>query len=485
MPQTLTIRVTISKQGNIMDTKSSLSLAELKVGIFVLVTLALLGIAIFTIGTQVGLFEDTFFAKTYLNNVSGLKPGDIVLLAGVEVGNVISVQISESGKLPTTQTNQTLFVQIEDLTQQLEKLQLRITSNEKKFISLTNQYQENSKLKSKKSNQISDLKPQLKNAKTLLQQQKNQLKELEQRIGTAQSNLQTIVVFMEIQSRHRHWIKEDSDISLGSIGLLGDKYIEISLGRSKLPPLVVQDQIDDFIGTKTQEVIVITGTTQPGFEELITGADDVLTNVGFLSNKLGDILNRLSEGEGTVGKFMTDNAFYNNLNQTVVSAKNTVENTSVLLQNIQKGQGTMGRLIQSQDLYDKINLSSNRLEKLLTQIEQAEGTLGKLIKDPSLYDTSNKVANNIKSITDRINLGEGTLGKLSVDDQLYVKLGSSLDKFFNLVEKLEQGQGTLGKLAQDEKLYETMNQASSEMVKLLYDFRQDPKKFLTVKFEIF
>ena len=45
-----------------MDTKPSLSLAEFKVGIFVLVTLALLGIAIFTIGTQVGLFEDTFFA---------------------------------------------------------------------------------------------------------------------------------------------------------------------------------------------------------------------------------------------------------------------------------------------------------------------------------------------------------------------------------------------------------------------------------------
>ena len=84
-----------------------------------------------------------------------------------------------------------------------------------------------------------------------------------------------------------------------------------------------------------------------------------------------------------------------------------------------------------------------------------------------------------------MNLGEGTLGKLSVDDQLYVKLSSSLDKFFNLVENLEQGHGTLGKLAKDEKLYENMNQVSSEMVKLLYDFRQDPKKFLTVKFEIF
>lgn len=463
-----------------MDTKPSLSFAEFKVGIFVLVTLALLGVAIFTIGTQVGLFEDTFFAKTYLNNVSGLKPGDIVLLAGVEVGNVISVQISKSGKLPSTQTNQDLFSQIDDFTQQLKQLQLRITANEKKVILLTSQYKE-----SAKSNKSSSLQRQLNNLETLLQRQKNQLQELEQRIEQSRGNLQTIEVFMEIQSEHRDWIKEDSDISLGSIGLLGDKYIEISLGRSTNTPPVVQDQIDSLIGTQTQEVVVITGTTQPGFEELITGADDVLTNVEFLSNKLGDILNRLSEGQGTVGKFMTDTSFYDNLNQTVIGAKETVDNTSTLLKNIQEGQGTIGRLIQSQEIYEKISLTSNRLEKVLTLIEQAEGTLGKLIKDPSLYNTSKQVATNIENITGRMNSGEGTLGKLSVDDQLYVKLSSSLDKFFNLVETLERGQGTLGKLAKDEKLYENMNQVSSEMVKLLYDFRQDPKKFLTVKFEIF
>jgi len=468
-----------------MDAKSSLSLAEFKVGIFVLVTLALLGIAIFTIGTQVGLFEDTFFAKTYLNNVSGLKPGDIVLLAGVEVGNVISVQIAKSGKLPSTQTNLDLFNQIKDFTQQLEQLQLKITSNEKKFILLTSQYKESSKQESKKSNQSLSLQRQLNNLETLLQRQKNQFQELEQNIEQSRGNLQTIEVFMEIQSEHRDWIKEDSDISLGSIGLLGDKYIEISLGRGANTPPVVQDEIDALIGTQTQEVVVITGTTQPGFEELITGADDVLTNVEFLSNKLGDILNRLSEGQGTVGKFMTDTSFYDNLNQTVIGAKKTVDNTSTLLKNIREGQGTIGRLIQSQELYEKINLTSNRLEKVLTRIEQAEGTLGKLIQDPSLYNTSKQVATNIENITGRMNLGEGTLGKLSVDDQLYVKLSSSLDKFFNLVENLEQGHGTLGKLAKDEKLYENMNQVSSEMVKLLYDFRQDPKKFLTVKFEIF
>jgi ABC-type transporter Mla subunit MlaD len=102
-----------------MNPKGKPSLSELKVGVFVLITCVILGTAIFTIGTQVGLLEDTFYARTYLNNVSGLKPGDIVLLAGVEVGNVTDVQISPADEVPPTQSNQILITRIELWAQQV------------------------------------------------------------------------------------------------------------------------------------------------------------------------------------------------------------------------------------------------------------------------------------------------------------------------------------------------------------------------------
>ena len=107
-----------------MDSKGRPRLAELKVGIFVLTTCVILGVAIFTIGTQVGLLEDTFYARTYLNNVSGLKPGDIVLLAGVEVGNVVDVQISGAGEVPSTQANQLVLRQIELRAEQVVELEV-------------------------------------------------------------------------------------------------------------------------------------------------------------------------------------------------------------------------------------------------------------------------------------------------------------------------------------------------------------------------
>jgi phospholipid/cholesterol/gamma-HCH transport system substrate-binding protein len=468
-----------------MDAKSQLSLSEIKVGIFVLVILAILGLAIFTIGTQVGLLEETFFAKTYLNNVSGLKAGDIALLAGVEVGNVIDVRISEAGQLPSTQSNQQLLAEIADFNQQLDELQQQISENEQRLPVITAEYAQAREQYGETSHQARLLKREVDNLERLLEQQSGRLEDLEEDIRTARANLQNIEVVMEIKSQYRDWIKEDSDISLGNIGLLGDKYIEIALGRSPESAPTSEDQIDTWLGRKTEEMVVITGTTQPGFEELITGADDVLSNVGVLSDKLGDILTGLSEGEGTVGQFITDTSFYDNLNQTVIGAKQTVDETSTLIHDLRQGKGTVGRLIQDEEVYDKINQATSRLEQLLARIEQGDGTLGKLIEDPSIYEKSDRLVANIESITHRMDAGEGTLGKLSTDDQLYLNLRRSLDQFSAFIEDVEKGTGTLGRLAKDEQLYQNLNHVSSEVVKLIYDFRQNPKKFLTIKLELF
>src|SRR2546430_10842548 len=47
------------------------------------------------------------------------------------------------------------------------------------------------------------------------------------------------------------------------------------------------------------------------------------------------------------------------------------------------------------------------------------------------------------------------------------------------------GEGTLGKLITDEQRHNNVNNLPSEGVKLIYDFRQNPKKYLTIKFQLF
>ena len=468
-----------------MKARGKLSLAELKVGIFVLLTCFILGVAIFTIGTQVGLLEETFYARTYLNNVSGLKPGDIVLLAGVEVGNVIDVRISGVDDIPATESNQRTLSQVAELNQRAEELQEEISTQEVNLLRLRGEHDQAVEQYGEEARQVRALQAEVEELEDQLRNQRADLGQTQQGIEQAHANLQNIVVSTLIRSEYRDWIKRDSHISLGSIGLLGDKYIEISLGRGTEPPLVLAEEAEGWLGSYTREVVLITGTTQVGFQELITGADDVLANLALLSEKVNDILSPLSEGEGSLGEFISDTSFYENLSQALLKASRTVDQATQLIQEFRAGEGTVARLVQEREVYDKINEATGHLQKVLAQIDRGEGSLGKFVNDPSVYDKSERMVTNLERITRRMDAGDGTLGKLSTEDRLYENLDQSLERIAAFVNDIQEGKGTLGRLAKDEQLYQNLNQVSSEVVKLLYDFRQNPKEFLTIKLELF
>ncbi len=91
-----------------------------------------------------------------------------------------------------------------------------------------------------------------------------------------------------------------------------------------------------------------------------------------------------------------------------------------------------------------------------------------------------------------INAGRGTFGKLLKDEQIYndariaiAKVNTTAERIDSLVAAAQRGEGTVGKLLTDDTLYSNVNQLSSEGVKMIYDFRQNPKKYLTIKFELF
>ena len=80
----------------------------------------------------------------------------------------------------------------------------------------------------------------------------------------------------------------------------------------------------------------------------------------------------------------------------------------------------------------------------------------------------------------------GRLGKLIKDEQIYndaraaiARFNTTAERIDNMVAAAQRGEGTVGKLLTDEALYSNVNQLSSEGVKLMYDFRQNPRKYLT------
>ncbi|MGB8993186.1 MAG: MlaD family protein [Desulfobaccales bacterium] len=75
---------------------------ETVVGIFVVASLAALLVMVLIVARQEGLFQEYIEYRAIFKNVSGLKPGSEVHLAGVTVGNVMNTVINPDGNIVVT-----------------------------------------------------------------------------------------------------------------------------------------------------------------------------------------------------------------------------------------------------------------------------------------------------------------------------------------------------------------------------------------------
>src|ERR1700690_1634684 len=74
---------------------------ETKVGLFVFVALVLVAAALIQFSKGTSLFRGTYELRLHASNVGGLKQRAGVLLAGVQVGTVSTIQLADDGKSVT------------------------------------------------------------------------------------------------------------------------------------------------------------------------------------------------------------------------------------------------------------------------------------------------------------------------------------------------------------------------------------------------
>lgn len=266
-------------------------------------------------------------------------------------------------------------------------------------------------------------------------------------------------------------IRGDSRAVLAQQGFLGDRVIDIIPGTSAQPAL----------GDGAE----IPSADQAGLAQVFAGANDILVQFNTVGKQLQELMDSINRGEGTVGKFLHDDTVYVNINRTVLDAQG-------LIRRIEKGDGTIGKLINDPALYNDIRATTTELQAIAKELQAGKGSAGKFLKDDEVYNKLNDTiakANTTVEKLDRIvadiEAGRGTVGKLIKDETLHNEIRASLASVRNVTEGLERGEGTAGKLLKDDKLYTSLNELSSEMVKMLYDFRQNPKKYLSIKVSLF
>ncbi len=282
-----------------------------------------------------------------------------------------------------------------------------------------------------------------------------------------------VVIKMSVTPRKMlEQIPADSIAGVDASNLLGDKFINIQKGKS---------------ATAIQDGGTLKSLAAQDIPELMSRAGDMLGSFETILNRFDLLLADIEAGKGNVGKFIKDEALYDDLAKSAKELK-------TLVADVNNGTGSVSKLLHDNgELYKNIQSPINRIDSMLADIQKGEGTAGKILKDPALYNDAQKTIADInrminvdlKKIVDDLNAGKGTAGKLLKDEELYRRMNQLVASLNSSIDKLNSGQGTLGQLMVNAQLYESLNGLTREAQDLIKAIHANPKKFLRIKLGLF
>lgn len=247
---------------------------------------------------------------------------------------------------------------------------------------------------------------------------------------------QHLTLRISLSEEVREQIRADSRAVVRMQGFLGDKFLDISPGTAGSPVLVPGD-------TLQSEAPI-------DLDAVLTRAAGMLDEVEPLVANLQAITTSIANGEGAVGRLLTDDA-----------------------------------------LYERMVLTTTELARTLHVVNTSEGTVGRLLRDPTLYNRLSSALAGLDSLTLSLTDERGTLGRLVRSDSLYNALTGSatradslLAQFEILARQMHQGDGTIGRMVNDPELYDQLLRAVVDLQTLLMDVREHPDRY-TPRVDIF
>jgi phospholipid/cholesterol/gamma-HCH transport system substrate-binding protein len=266
-----------------------------------------------------------------------------------------------------------------------------------------------------------------------------------------------VKVTVRIRSDVKDRITSNSILSVGSLGVLGEKMVEIDAG----PPG----------GTPLDDGDLLAGEAGDPIKGILTDASATLKNVR-------DLISGVERGEGSLGKILKGDEFHDKLSEFVDKAQ-------ALFSRLQTQEGTLGKLINDPELYLNLQGLTAGLRDIAVKIRDGEGGLGRLVNDEKTGQSISNMIQKLDMVASRIADGEGSIGALVEERDFYDKINSMSGNLDSITARMDRGEGTAGRLLYDRELYDNLNQTASELKELIQLIKADPKKYLRIKVSLF
>jgi phospholipid/cholesterol/gamma-HCH transport system substrate-binding protein len=229
-------------------------------------------------------------------------------------------------------------------------------------------------------------------------------------------------VVARVDESVRAQIREDSEARLRTMGLLGDKVLDISPGTPRFAVLDPGDTIR--VGQSLD------------YEAVLAKAAGAVDDVVGLTRDLRVVTSGLAAGKGTVGQLLTNRA-----------------------------------------MYDQLTSALGRANALFASFQNPNGTFGRMLNDPALYVNLTSTVATLDSTLRVVSSDQGSIGRLMRDTTLYSNLVGIAQGADSLMSMLADANGTLGQLMTDQTLYDQLNRLVTDLSAVLADVRRDPRRY--------
>jgi len=270
---------------------------------------------------------------------------------------------------------------------------------------------------------------------------------------------QDLTIVFDIERRYQHLLKADSKVEIKTIGLLGDKYLEVTAGSPDQPDLPPDSEIPAIRSAELDKILASSG--------------DLVENVLAISKSLRNILGRTEKGEGFLGEITSPGAEGKALSR---SLRETIESANLVLKEIREGKGLAGRLLRDEGLADEVDREIRSavasVNRIALSVEKGtatgQGIVPALLSDPegkrkffAMVDSVKSTADALAAFSKDLAEGKGTVSRLVRDEEFSREFLGDLKKLAahlaNVAAKLDSTDGTAGKLIADPSVYEAMN----------------------------
>lgn len=153
-----------------------------------------------------------------------------------------------------------------------------------------------------------------------------------------------LVVRMSIDKKYQVQVRGDSVAAIVTQGVLGDKYVELTIGSQEFQPL--------------EDGATINSAAEG---DIWSRGKELLEKVGGKFEEGGDV-----------------NELLKNLNKLT-------SNLAVLTTDVKKGKGVLNALVYGQG-GPKMDSAVAHVDGIMAKINSGKGTLGALVNDPTLYE---------------------------------------------------------------------------------------------------